>query len=118
MGVDGTDIVKGAGEYFKQTFQAWAFIIEQFENEMIDDEPKKMLEDNLNEWEKAMRFYNFAYIRSAPESRKTALKFQLLEAAKEGANDIRRMKISEEAKEKYMKEWKDLVLESAERIDG
>jgi hypothetical protein len=118
MGVDGQDFVGGVGKYFEQTFQAWSFIIEQFENEMIEDKPEQILRENLNEFEKAMRFYNFAYVRSAPESRKNAMKFQLLDAAKEGANKINRMKISEEKKQKYMEEWKSLVLESADRIDG
>jgi len=117
MGIDGQDFVGGVGKYFEQTFQAWSFIIEQFESDMIEDEPEKILKENLNEFEKAMRFYNFMYVRSAPESRKTAMKFQLMEAAKEGANKINRMKLSEEKRGKYMEQWKGLVLESAERID-
>jgi len=117
MGLDGKDIVGGVGEYFKNTFKAWAFMIEQFEGDMTSDEPNKLLEDNLTEFEKAMRLYNFAYIRSAPESRKTAMKYQLLDAAKDGANEIRRMKIPDERKELYIEEWKRLINESAERID-
>jgi len=119
MGMDGQDLVGGVGAYFKQTFKAWAFILESAAGGMMkEDEASVMLKDNLNEFEEAMRLYNFAYIRSAPEKRKTAMKYQLLEAAKEGAWKIRALKIPDDEKEKRIEEWRTLVLESADRIDG
>ena len=119
MGIDGKDLVGGVDAYFKQTFKAWAFILESVSNGLIKkDEASMMLKENLDEFEKAMRLYNFAYIRSAPEKRKTALKFELLDAAKEGAWQIRSLKIPDEEKEKRIEEWRALIIDSANRIDG